>query len=380
MVVTDWAVGGNEGFGAALKYKGMKILFFPYLCPHESTKSNNRRPKNPNAMKIVVDQAIPYLRGVLEPYAEVVYLPGREIGAAEVRDADALIVRTRTRCDERLLAASRVRMIATATIGFDHIDLQWCASRGIEVATAAGCNARGVLQWMAATLDNLSRRGGWRPEEKTLGIVGVGHVGSLVKAYAEAWGFRVLCCDPPREAREHCGFLPLGEVARAADLLTFHTPLDATTRHLADAALLAQLKPGAVVINSSRGEVVDNRALWESGHPCVLDVWEDEPALHAGLLEAALLATPHIAGYSRQGKANAAAMSVASLARRFCLPLEGWYPPEVTPSAPRPITWEELGATIRSHYDIEAESRRLKAHPEDFEAMRDHYAYREEYF
>lgn len=341
---------------------------------------NNNQPKIPTAMKFVIDSAIPYLQGVLEPYAQVVYLPGREIGAADVRDADALIVRTRTRCDASLLSGSRVRMIATATIGFDHIDLPWCAAQGIEVTTAAGCNARGVLQWVAAVLEALSRHQGWTPKQKTLGIIGVGHVGSLVKSYAELWGFRVLCCDPPREERERCGFLPLEEVARKADLVTFHTPLDATTRHMGNKTLLRQMKPDAVVINSSRGEVVDNEALYASGHPCVLDVWENEPDLHPGLLERALLATPHIAGYSQQGKANAAAMSIAALARRFALPLDGWYPSEVTPSAPCPISWERLGSTIRDAYDIEAESRRLKSHPEDFETLRDHYAYRKEYF
>lgn len=331
-------------------------------------------------MKIIADSAIPFLEGVLEPYAEVRRLPGKSITAADVRDADALIIRTRTRCDASLLAGSRVRLIATATIGFDHIDLDWCAARGIRVATAAGCNARGVLQWIGAVLVHLSRTQGWKPADRTLGIVGVGHVGSLVRQYAEAWGFRVLACDPPREEREHAGFLPLGEVAREADLLTFHTPLDASTRHMADAALFRGMKPGAVVINSSRGEVVDGEALAASGLQWVLDVWEHEPQIDARLLDRALLATPHIAGYSLQGKANATAMSVATLSRFFSLPLEGWYPPQVTPAAPRPICWEELCATIGTAYDIEAESRRLKARPEDFEALRDHYAYREEYF
>lgn len=331
-------------------------------------------------MKIIADSAIPFLEGVLEPYAEVRYLPGKSITAADVRDADALIIRTRTRCDATLLEGSRVRLIATATIGFDHIDLAWCAARGIHVATAAGCNARGVLQWIGAVLVHLSRTQGWKPADRTLGVVGVGHVGSLVRQYAEAWGFRVLACDPPREEREHGGFLPLGKVAREADLLTFHTPLDASTRHMADAALFRGMKPGAVVINSSRGEVVDGEALAASGLQWVLDVWEHEPQIDARLLDRALLATPHIAGYSLQGKANATAMSVATLSRFFSLPLEGWYPPQVTPAAPRPICWEELCATIGTAYDIEAESRRLKARPEDFEALRDHYAYREEYF
>ena len=208
-------------------------------------------------MKIIADSAIPFLQGVLEPWAEVRYLPGAEIAPEEVRDADALLIRTRTRCDERLLGGSRVRLIATATIGFDHIDTAWCAAHGIEVSTAAGCNARGVLQWAGAVLAHLARTQGWQPAGRTLGVVGVGHVGSLVKEYAETWGFRVLCCDPPREAREHCGFLPLEEVARQADILTFHTPLDDTTRRMAGDALFARMKPGAVILNSSRGEVVD---------------------------------------------------------------------------------------------------------------------------
>ena len=179
-------------------------------------------------MKIVIDNAIPFLEGVLEPYAEIRYLPGREIAARDVRDADALIVRTRTR--------------------------DYCRRRQIGVATAAGCNARGVLQWIAAVLHHLSQRDGWHPAEKTLGVVGAGHVGELVRRYAASWGFRVLTCDPPRAAREGGGdFVPLEEVARHCDLVTFHTPLDATTRRMADEALLRQLKPKAVVINSSRG-------------------------------------------------------------------------------------------------------------------------------
>lgn len=331
-------------------------------------------------LKIVADSAIPFLRGVLEAWAEVRYLPGSAIRPDDVRDADALVVRTRTRCDEGLLAGSRVRMIATATIGFDHIDTAWCVAHGVEVATAAGCNARGVLQWVAAALVRLSAMQGWQPAERTLGVVGVGHVGSLVAEYAAAWGFRVLCCDPPREAREHGGFLPLETLAAEADILTFHTPLDQTTRHLIDTALLHQLRPGAVVMNSSRGEVADTEALLAEAHPYVLDVWEHEPAIDRTLLDRAVLATPHVAGYSEQGKATATAMAVAALAHRFSLPIEGWYPAQAAPSAPRPIGWDELCATIGEAYDIEAESRRLKAHPEQFEALRDHYAYRREYF
>jgi len=329
---------------------------------------------------VVADSAIPFLQGVLEPWADVRYLPGSAIAAADVRDADALIVRTRTRCDETLLGGSRVRLVATATIGFDHIDTAWCASHGIRVAAAAGCNARGVLQWVAALLVRLARIQGWQPADKTLGIVGVGHVGSLVRQYAEAWGFRVLCCDPPREMREHCGFLPLDAVARQADLLTFHVPLDASTRHIAGAGLFRIMKPGAVVINSSRGEVVDTEALLESGLDCALDVWENEPHLDRELLRRALVSTPHIAGYSEQGKATATALVVGAVAEAFGLPLGAWYPPAAAPSAPRPIAWPELCSSIAGAFDIDAQSRQLKASPDDFERMRDGYAYRREYF
>jgi len=182
-----------------------------------------------------------------------------------------------------------VRFIATATIGFDHIDLDYCRRRQIGVATAAGCNARGVLQWIAAVLHHLSQRDGWHPAEKTLGVVGAGHVGELVRRYAASWGFRVLTCDPPRAAREGGGdFVPLEEVARHCDLVTFHTPLDATTRRMADEALLRRLKPKAVVINSSRGEVADGDALLRSGRPYVLDVWEHEPDIDRRLLAGAI--------------------------------------------------------------------------------------------
>lgn len=330
--------------------------------------------------RLVVDAAIPFLEGLFEPWAEVVRLPGRAMGRAEVAEADALIIRTRTHCDRALLEGSRVRLIATATIGFDHIDLAWCREAGIEVVTAAGCNARGVLQWVAGVLAHLSQVQGWRPEERTLGVVGVGHVGSLVKAYAEAWGFRVLCCDPPRAQKEGFRSLDIADLAPQCDIITFHTPLDNSTRHLCDDSLLARLPEGAVVLNSSRGEVVDNEALRRSGRPYALDVWEHEPRLDEELLARAEVATPHIAGYSKQGKANASAIVARAVARHFGWPLGEWYPAGVTPSQPRQIGWQELCSTIRNHFDVVGETARLKGAPESFEALRDGYNYREEYF
>ena len=329
---------------------------------------------------VVVDEAIPFLNGVLDPWCDVRALPGAAVAAADLRDADALVVRTRTRCDAALLGGSSVRLVVTATIGFDHIDCAWCAAHGIEVATAAGCNARGVLQWVAGVLALDARRRGWRPAEKCLGIVGVGHVGELVRQYAEAWGFRTVCCDPPREAREHSGFCSLEAVAEAADVLTLHTPLDATTRHLVDARLVARMKRDALLVNASRGGVVATEAVLDSPLRFAFDVWEGEPAIDPRALERAEAATPHIAGYSVQGKANATAAAVRAIARRFGLPLGDWYPPEALRPVPRPIGGEEMCATIDRYFDVEAETQALKRAPEAFERMRDAYRYRAEYF
>lgn len=331
-------------------------------------------------MKIVIDKAIPFLEGVFEPYAEVLYREGRAISASDVRDAEALIVRTRTRCDASLLEGSRVRLIATATIGFDHIDMNWCRSHGIIVTTAAGCNARGVLQWVAATLALMARQEGFSPAERTLGIVGVGNVGRLIKEYAEAWGFKVLCCDPPREAREHLGFLPLEEVVAQSDILTLHVPLNPKTRHMINSKSIATLRRGATVINASRGEVVATQALLREDLHCAVDVWENEPDIDARLLEKAFVATPHIAGYSLQGKANASAMSVRAVASFLGMPLMSWYPEGVPQSAPKEISWEQMCSEIGEFCDIEKESALLKNGVSDFETIRNTYAYRGEFF
>ena len=332
-------------------------------------------------MKIVIDSGIPFIKGVFEPYAEVIYAEGRAINRDMVADADALVVRTRTRCDAALLDGSKVRLVVTATIGTDHIDLDYCHSHSIAVENAAGCNARGVLQWVSAVLAHILTKRNTHPEDITLGIVGVGNVGSLVLEYAQAWGFQVICCDPPREKREHLGFCPIDEVFAKADIVTLHTPLAPDTFHLVDDRLLESWRgTDKILINASRGEVVCTTSLLRSGVDCAIDVWENEPNIDQTLLKQAFVSTSHIAGYSLQGKANATAMAVAAMARHLELPFEGWYPTEVAPSIPRKISWEELCRTIPSHYDIIAESQTLKSHSEEFESLRNNYAYREEYF
>ncbi|MFR9628440.1 MAG: 4-phosphoerythronate dehydrogenase [Rikenellaceae bacterium] len=305
------------------------------------------------------------------------YIASNEIDSDTIKDADALIIRTRTRCDSTLLEGSSIKHIATATIGYDHIDLKYCHEKGIKVTSAAGCNARGVLQWIGAALSHLAKKEGWLPSQKVLGVVGVGNVGRLVERYGRMWGFEVICCDPPRGVD---GFLELDEILSRADIVSFHTPLDATTFHMLNSQNITLLKPNATIINSSRGEVVESQALLENPSiSLLLDVWENEPNIDTRLLERALISTSHIAGYSTQGKANGTAIVVDSIARHFDLPIVDWYP-EVDHNNGCDIEWKEMQNSITQHFDIERESLQLKDNPTKFETLRNTYVYREEYF
>lgn len=343
--------------------------------------------------RIIIDSDIPFVKGVLEPFAEVRYLKGTSIDRAAVRDADALIIRTRTKCTREMLEGSAVKLICTATIGTDHIDAGYCSSAEILVSNAAGCNARAVLQWVAASLVRLSSLQGWDPPKKHIGIVGCGHVGALVARYAYMWGFRVDCCDPPLQGRglkDPMGndFVTYENIARNSDIISFHVPLTRTggfpTYHMAAGNFFEAVNKGAVVINSSRGEVIDTEIFRQAvvGGRCgaVIDTWEDEPYVDPVLLDRSLLATPHIAGYSVQGKANASASAVRSVSRFFGFPLDGWYPAGQPETVPCDISWAELRNIISSYFDIAEESQRLKTEPQAFEDIRNSYAYRREFF
>lgn len=348
-------------------------------------------------MKIVCDNKIPFLRGVFEPYAEVVYLPGGETTAAVVRDADAVVTRTRTRCDAALLAGSAVRVVATATIGYDHIDTAWCEAHGILWRNAPGCNSRSVQQYVGAALCALARRHGLQLEGMTLGVVGVGNVGAKVAQTGAALGMRVLLCDPPRARREGPdGFVSLDEIISRSDIVTLHVPLsregEGATWHLFDAARLAAMRPDQLLINSSRGPVVDNAALKaalaaKALRGAVLDVWEEEPAPDSGLLDLVDIATPHIAGYSADGKAAGTAAAVQTVAARLGLPLTDWRPSGI-PAPAQPLSFaldaagkplqEVLSEALLYTYDILADDRALRAHPECFEQLRGDYPVRRE--
>ncbi len=330
-------------------------------------------------MKIVVDDKIPYIREKLEALAdEVVYLPGSAIKSEDVRDADALVIRTRTHCDEQLLKGSKVRLIATATIGFDHLDVQWLKQAGISWTNCPGCNSGSVAQYLECSLLLLQQQQGLRLAGTTIGIVGCGHVGSKVKAVANRLGLRVLVCDPPLAPT---GAVPLDVIAREADIITFHVPLtkegDCPTWHMADDRFFHQLSRVPYIINTSRGEVVDNHALLtalKEGRvkDAILDVWEGEPAINRDLLQRVFIATPHIAGYSADGKVNADNMVIDALCRVFHLP----HPGIITPP-PLPADFKETGSPL-DYYNPILDSEKLKNNPETFEMLRNNYPLRRE--
>lgn len=331
-------------------------------------------------MKFVVDNKIPFIKGRLEAAGEVVYANPDSITRETVKDADALIIRTRTRCDGELLSGSSVSLIATATIGTDHIDIPWCETNGITVVNAAGCNAPGVAQYVWASL----LRHGFDPSAHVLGLVGKGHIGSIVADWGRRLGAKVLVCDPPREkaGMKDEEYLPLDVLLAEADAVTLHTPLtkggEDPTWHLISRPRLDVMKPGAILVNAARGSVADNNALssWieNGGGRAVIDVWEGEPDIDLNLLSRALVATPHIAGYSREGKERATRMALEAVERRFGLSLdksglEGDYVPPVGSIDPVKIT---------GSYDPAADTARLRKSPEKFEQLRSDYDYRPE--
>jgi len=314
--------------------------------------------------KAVIDAAVPYIKGVLEPWFDLTYLPGTEIDAAAVRDADAMVIRTRTKCNAALLEGSSVKIITTATIGMDHIDMDYCAARGITALNAPGCNADAVMEWVFAALNVFSRRQSL--EGATLGVIGVGQVGSRVADMGRARGFRVLENDPPLEtAGSPRNFTPLNELLAQSDIVTIHIPLWKENYNFADAAFFDQMKAGAIFLNASRGGIVDEDALLAhrsrlSG--LAVDVWKGEPRINLDLLSAADIATPHIAGYSAVGKINATTASVRAIAKYFNIP---------------ELLQFEIKHNFKAYdiegYDIMSDDKALRCSPSDFELLRTGY-------
>ena len=316
-------------------------------------------------MQIIIDKGIPFLEGVFPPEIEVLHLSPEEITSQSVRNADALIVRTRTHINRNLLQGSRVRFVATATIGFDHIDQDYCREAGIHWVSCPGCNAQAVCDYVEEAISSMKSG----KTDLTIGIIGYGHVGKLVANMAQSKGYRVLLSDPPLGIGSS-----LEELAPQCDVLTFHTPLthdgNHPTFHLCNAHILSLCKPDALIINAARGGVIDEQALIAqlSAVNCQLstaiDCWENEPHLNHQLLQLANLASFHIAGYSIEGKMRASEMCLEAFCKFFSLPILSINKKVVPLQGDSDSGW------------LQRISDQLKASPEQFEQLRKQYKLR----
>jgi len=349
-------------------------------------------------MKIVADPNIPFVQEAFGALGEVRLVSGREINTDAVRDADVLLVRSVTPVNAAMLEGSQVKFVATATIGTDHIDEDYLRQRGIGFASAQGSNANSVAEYIIAALLEIAHRQKFRLRDKTLGVVGVGNVGTRVVRYAEALGMRVLQNDPPRQRAEKLPhFVSLERVFAEADIITLHTPLARTgpdaAFHLIDRdklALLEQRRP--VIMNTARGAIVDNKALlkaidgeWLGG--VVLDVWEGEPNISPELLDVVDFGTPHIAGYSFDGKVNGAQMIHRAVCEFFKI-TPTWVPtlppgtvPRIELTASSGENDEEvLRRVVRRVYDIATDDAALRKSIRTFDEQRANYPVRREFF
>ena len=342
-------------------------------------------------LKIVADKAIPFLEGVFDPYADMTYLPGDKIGPEDVRDADVLMVRTRTKCNADLLEGSKVKFIATATIGTDHIDFPYCDSKGIVVRNAPGCNAGGVMEYVFSALYGLASRKSISLQGDTIGIIGVGHVGSLIERMGRALGFRILKCDPPRaEAEGSFGFCDLEYLLQNSQIVTLHVPLDETTRGMANSEFFSLMQPGAFFINAARGEVVCDDALKAAIPklgPVIIDTWNHEPDIDLDLMDKVAIATPHIAGYSYQGKQNGTAAAVRAVAHYFGITeLYEFFPKTELPENEavklelKDLNQGEIASVLQYNYPIFTDDFMLRLNPENFDKLRSEYNYRREVY
>jgi len=345
-------------------------------------------------MKIVADNKIPYLKGLLEPYAEVVYLSGRDIRKEDLMDVDAILIRTRTICNRELLEGTKVRFIGTATIGFDHIDTDYCAVKNIKWVNAPGCNARAVAQYVTSSILCFSRKYNFNPSDKTIGIVGVGQVGQKVERCARLLGMEVLLNDPPRARNEgEKNFINLERIQTDCDIITFHPILEKEgpdkTWHMADSNFFVKLKKPVFLINTARGSIIQTDALKQAIRDgkvidCAIDCWENEPDIDLELLESVLIATPHIAGYSSDGKANA----TRTIVEQLNMFLELNMPPKINLELPVPEepvlkihknSPHKIASALLYAYDPIKDTEVLKKSPEKFEEIRGTYVFRREY-
>lgn len=353
-------------------------------------------------MNLLVDENIPYGAEAFGTLGTVRQVPGRSITNAMLKDVDALIIRSITKVNESLLAGTSVRFVGTCTIGEDHVDKLYLAQRGIAFTSAPGCNANSVAEYMVTALLYLAGKYGFDLASKRLGIVGVGNVGSQVHRKASALGMTCVLNDPPlAEKTGDPAYRPLDEI-QECDIITFHTPLNKggahPTWHLADQTFLQSLRPGTILFNTARGPVVDNAALenvLRENHlmATVLDVWENEPTPSISLLEAVDIATPHIAGYSFDGKVNGTRQVYEALCA-FLGNNAVWDPQPLLPPPPvpelevDPAVPDGVAKTALHVYDLPGDDARMRrigkiAAGEQgayFDRLRKEYPVRREFF
>ena len=348
-------------------------------------------------MKVVIDDKIPFIEGILEPYCEVIHAAGGDINSEMVKDADALIVRTRTKCNERLLVNSQVKLIATATIGHDHIDKAYCAAQGIKWVNAPGCNAKSVEQYVAAALLYLQDQHQIELKGKTLGVVGVGNTGSKTAKVAEILEMKVLLNDPPRARLEKIThFVSFREILALSDFICFHVPLNKDgidqTYHMVDLSFIEKVSSKVFLLNACRGEVIDNQVLkaaliQNKIQGAVLDVWENEPTIDTELMDLCKIATPHIAGYSADGKANGTENSIRAVSQFFGLALNEWKCPNIPVPHALEILIDGTGRSdeqilfeaVQYTYPIEKDDEKLRKFTHTFEKQRGEYPIRREF-
>ena len=317
-------------------------------------------------MRIICDKHIPFIVEAVQnvwPTVDIYPMESEEIDAAAIQNADVLVVRTHTKVNEALLSGSRVRLVCTATIGYDHIDTAYCECHGIQWMSCPGCNAQAVCDYIEEALLEYKIEKIKTHKSPIIGIVGVGHVGSLVAKMAKRKGYTVLLNDPPKGIG-----VPLDEIAKNCDIITFHVPLDTSTYHMCDESFLTQCKPNALIINAARGGVIDEQALLRSGHPYIIDTWENEPNIHPDVLRNALLASMHIAGYSVEGKRNASQMCLDGIAEQFELPKI-----DISKS---PYSGVSSDCKNSNEPWLAAITQSLKADPTRFESLRKAYPLR----
>lgn len=346
-------------------------------------------------MKIIADKNIPYLAGVLEEYGDVTYLDGSEFTKASIKDAETLLVRTVTHFDEQILKGSKVKLICSATIGFDHIDTDYCDMHGIKWTNAPGCNSGSVQQYIISSLLLLSQKRNISLRDKTIGIIGVGNVGTKVAKACQLLGMRVLLNDPPRQLTEpnNVSFVDLEKIQKEADFITFHTPLskygEHSTFHLANQDFFRNLTKKPFIINSARGSIIDTNAIKEALKNkiiagAIIDCWEKEPTIDLEYMNMVDIATPHIAGYSADGKANATIMSLHSLADFWQLPTAPINRIKI-PEISNPIinydniAGNKLAAALLYTYNPIDDMNRLINSPDKFKQHRADYPLRREY-